>query len=71
MYLEEFQSRTVGIQITQMHRVAMSEADSIEQLAIVIHSCRTPDDFVLAISVNVSHREVVVTIGIHRILAQS
>ena len=69
MDIEEFQSWTVWIQVTQVNGIAMSETHSIEHLAILIKGCRTPDDLVATVAVDISEREIVVTIGIHRISA--
>ena len=63
MYVKQLQTWAVGIQVTKMDGIAMTEACGIEQLAIVIQSSGTPNNLVLAIAVNVSNRQVVVAIG--------
>ena len=65
MDFTEFQSRTIGIQISQMNSVTVTEACGIKQRAIIINSSRTPDNLILPITVNIGNRQVMISIAKH------
>ena len=71
MHVEEFQSGTVRIEVTQMDGISMTETNGIKYLSVIVESCRAPDDLVFSVTVNITDGKVVVTIGIHRITTQS
>ena len=66
VYVEDFQSRTVRQVVGQVHRIAVAKAYAIEHLAIIVAGRRTPDDFVLAVAIDVGHADIMVTILIER-----
>ena len=65
MHFEKFEAWAVGVEVAEVDSIAMSEARAIKELSVVVESCRTPDDFVASIAVNISNGEVVVAIAIH------
>ena len=65
MNLKHLQACAVWVVVGQMNCIAMSEACSIEQLAVMVEGCRAPEDFVAAVTVDVGYREVMVAIAIH------
>ena len=71
MYIKQFQTRTVRVKVGQMDCIAMTETYRIEHLSVVITCCRTPDNLILSVAVDISNRHVVVAVGIHRVASQS
>ena len=53
MHIEELESGTVWVEVGQMDGIAVTEADTIEHLAIVVEGGRTPDDLILAVAVDI------------------
>ena len=54
-----------------MNGIAMTETDGIEHLAIIVECCRSPDDFVLAITIDIAYRQVVITVSIHGVASKT
>ena len=67
MDVEEFQPRSVRTVVSQMYSITMTEACGIEQRAIVVECCRSPYDFVAAVTIYIGHRKIMVAIAIHRV----
>ena len=63
-----FQARTVGIQVSKMLRIAMSQSGRIQQGSVMVDGSRTVCDFVTSVSVHIAHSQTVSTLGISRIL---
>ena len=71
MDVEQFQSWAVGSQISQMDGIAMTKARGIEQFAVVVERCRSPNNLVATITVDIGHRQVMVSVAIERVAPQS
>ena len=54
-----------------MDCIAMTETYRIEHLSVVITCCRTPDNLILSVAVDISNRHVVVAVGVHCVASQS
>ena len=63
-----FQSRSVGIQISKMLRIAMSQSGRIQQGSIMVDGCRSVGNLVTSIPIHIAHSQTVSTLGISRIL---
>ncbi len=54
---KKFKARPVGIEITDVKRIAVSPASRVKPLAVVIHRHGLIDDLVFAITIHVCHRK--------------
>ena len=54
-----------------MDGVSMSIPYGIEHLTVIVEGGRAPHDFIPSVTIYIGHREVVVSVGIHRIASQS
>ena len=69
MHLKDIEVGRVGNHLAHMHRVAMSKACGIEQIAVVVEGSRSPEDFVAAVAVHISHTQVMVAVAIEGVTA--
>ena len=60
--LEDFQSRTIRIVVGHMDGIAVSEACAIEQTSVIVKRCRSPDDLITAVAVDIGYRHIVVAV---------
>src|SRR5215468_5999961 len=61
--VEDFKTGPRGIEIGEMHRVAVPEAGRVKPLAIVVNHARAVDDLVPAVAVHVADAEVVIALA--------
>ena len=71
MDVEEFQARTVRIQVAKMDGITMSEPYGREHLAVIVERCRAPDYLVTSITVHITYGDIMVAVGIHRVASHA
>src|SRR5690606_16698542 len=63
MNLPNLQPGTIGIHVGHVQRVAVAEARRVHTASVVVDHCRTVDNFVLAIEIDVGHAQVVISLA--------
>src|SRR5215475_2823626 len=61
--IEDLKTRSRGIEVGKMHRVAMPKAGRIKPLAIVVNHARAVDNLVPAVAVHVADAEVMIALA--------
>ena len=64
VWCEELKPGQVGVEIRQVYGIAVTEAGTIEQRSVVVDDAGTVNDLVATVFVDITHREVMVTLAV-------
>ena len=71
VYVEHLKSFAVGYHLAYVHGVAVSVACSIQQGAVVVECCGTPENLVAAVAVDVGYRQIVVSVAVEGVASRN
>ena len=64
MDLPNFKTRIIGVQVAQVHSIAVALARAVHEFAIVVNGTAPFDDFVKAVAIHIARRNVVIALSI-------